>query len=105
MSIGEGQRIFEGRRVRVRGRVRPISRPAVPEPIAFRPVVQQPPTTDLQCPDPEGLQLYPDPATCNGFYKVNKQYLTIIFLIEGSFSIRMYVIAVSKKLVASVIFL
>ena len=74
VAIGQGQRIGERRRVRVRGGVRPISRPrAIDQPIAFRPIVEQPPpATDLQCPELEGLQLYPDPASCNGFYQVHK---------------------------------
>ena len=70
VAIGQGQRIGERRRVRVRGGVRPISRPRA---IDFKPIVEQPPpATDLQCPELEGLQLYPDPASCNGFYQVHK---------------------------------
>ena len=70
VAIGQGQRIGERRRVRVRGGVRPISRPRA---IDFKPIVEQPPpATDLQCPELEGLQLYPDPASCNGFYQVYK---------------------------------
>ena len=50
------------RRVRVRGRPRRVQ------------PIQQPRTSE--CPLPEGLQLYPDPNTCHGFYKCANGTLT-----------------------------
>ena len=63
MSLANGQ--GERRRVRVRGRTRPAAARAI-----NRPAPQQPPINELSCPEPEGLQVYPDPTSCNTFYKV-----------------------------------
>ena len=51
--------------VRVRGR--PRAKSFFPVPVA--PLVSE-------CPEPEGLQLYPDPATCNRFFKCANGTLT-----------------------------
>ena len=71
MTITQGQRQGERRRVRVRGRTIPVDRPFIFGAIN-RPIIEQPPATASQCPQPEGLQLYPDPTSCNIFYKVNQ---------------------------------
>ena len=63
VAHGQGER----RRVRVRGRARPAAGRAI-----ARPAPQQPPINELSCPEPEGLQVYPDPTSCNRFYKVTK---------------------------------
>ena len=69
VAITQGQRQGERRRVRVRGRTRPSSSRAINRPI---PQQQPPPVSELSCPEPEGLQVYPDPTSCNRFYKVLK---------------------------------
>jgi hypothetical protein len=66
VAITQGQRQDERRRVRVRGRERPSNSRAIDRPIPQ----QQPPVSELSCPEPEGLQVYPDPTSCNRFYKV-----------------------------------
>ena len=63
LAVAHGQ--GERRRVRVRGRARPAAGRAI-----NRPAPQQPPVNELSCPEPEGLQVYPDPTSCNKFYKV-----------------------------------
>ena len=51
--------------MKVRGRARPKSFAPVP----IEPLVSS-------CPEPFGLQLYPDPATCNRFFKCANGTLT-----------------------------
>lgn len=67
VAHGQGER----RRVRVRGRARPAAGRAI-----ARPAPQQPPINELSCPEPEGLQVYPDPTSCNRFYKCANGTLT-----------------------------
>ena len=67
-ALAQGQRIGERRRVRLRGRTRASASRAINSPL---PVIQQvQPVSALSCPQPEGLQVYPDPTSCNRFYKV-----------------------------------
>ena len=67
-ALAQGQRIGERRRVRLRGRTRASASRAINSPL---PVIQQvQPVPALSCPQPEGLQVYPDPTSCNRFYKV-----------------------------------
>ena len=61
----------------------PVQAPA-PVPAALPPPPPQgqaPPTgqliTDITCPEPEGLQLYPKEDTCNQFYKCANGTLTL----------------------------
>ncbi len=64
-----------GRAIRVRGRPRPVAQPLVPlGGQSFAPVPNQ--RLVSQCPELEGLQLYPDPATCNRFFKCANGTLT-----------------------------
>ena len=51
--------------LKVRGRARPKS---------FAPIPVEP--LDSSCPEPFGLQVYPDPATCNRFFKCANGTLT-----------------------------
>lgn len=67
LAHGQGER----RRVRVRGRARPAASRAINQPAP-----QQPPINELSCPEPEGLQVYPDPTSCNKFYKCANGTLT-----------------------------
>ena len=53
--------------MRVRGR--PRSRPRAFSPVPVEPLVSS-------CPEPFGLQLYPDPTTCNRFFKCANGTLT-----------------------------
>ena len=53
--------------IRVRGRPRSQARAFSPVPVA--PLVSS-------CPEPVGLQLYPDPTTCNRFFKCANGTLT-----------------------------
>ena len=75
MTTTQGQRQGERRRVRVRGRTRPVG--SIP---INRPIIEQPPVTASQCPELEGLQLYPDPTSCNTFYKVNQHIYIYIYI-------------------------
>ena len=61
LAIAQSQRQV----VRVRGRPRPKS---------FSPVPVAPLASS--CPEPFGLQLYPDPTTCNRFFKCANGTLT-----------------------------
>ena len=67
-----------GRRIRVRGRrIRPSADSAA--------VAQAPQDTSSSaagCPEPEGLQLYPDPNTCHAFYQCANGTLT--YEVEGN---------------------
>jgi len=72
VAIAQGQRQGERRRVRVRGRTRPSNSRAINRPITEQP----PPVSELSCPEPEGLQVYPDPTSCNRFYKCANGTLT-----------------------------
>ena len=74
-ALAQGQRIGERRRVRLRGRTRASASRAINSPL---PVIQQvQPVSALSCPQPEGLQVYPDPTSCNRFYKVRLENLNI----------------------------
>ena len=74
-ALVQGQRIGERRRVRLRGRTRASASRAINSPL---PVIQQvQPVSALSCPQPEGLQVYPDPTSCNRFYKVRLENLYI----------------------------
>jgi len=97
LGLANSQNEFRGRRRKVvRTRPRP-SRiedlapvgPAAPAPVAPvapalpppPPQAQAPPTgvliTDIQCPELEGLQLYPKEDSCNQFYKCANGTLTL----------------------------
>ena len=70
MEGGECQQ-QRGRRIRVRGRrIRPSAGSTAAAP------TQDTSNSAAGCPEPEGLQLYPDPNTCHAFYQCANGTLT-----------------------------
>ena len=86
VAIAQGQRIGERRRVRVRGRSRPEGSRAINQPIP----VQVAPVSELSCPEPIGLQVYPDPTSCNQFYKVSLFLSRLVYVLKIKILVRKF---------------